>query len=76
MIRKKYMDKAFIQPYCSNSAELYSELESAIANHSIEDLLQCMGECSHRDVDITDPLPSSVSVQPVNPLSLIVQSHM
>merc|ERR1719342_535066 len=55
----KYMDKAFIQPYCTTPAELYSELESAIANHSIEDLLQCIGECAHLDVDITDPLPSS-----------------
>ena len=61
VIRMKYIDKAFIQPYCTTPAELYSELESAIANHSIEDLLQCVGECAHLEVDITDPLPSSVS---------------
>lgn len=59
VIRMKYMDKAFIQSYCTTPAELYSELESAIANHSIEDLLQCIGECAHLEVDITDPLPSS-----------------
>ena len=61
VIRMKYMDKAFLQRYCTTPAELYSELESAIANHSIEDLLQCVGECVHLEVDITDPLPSSVS---------------
>merc|ERR1719220_2374333 len=55
----KYIDKAFLQRYCTTPAELYSELESAIANHSIEDLLQCVGECVHLEVDITDPLPSS-----------------
>jgi len=59
VIKNKYVEKAFVQPYCDTPAQLYSELESAIANHSIEDLLQCLGECSHLDVDITDPLPSS-----------------
>ena len=59
VIRMKYMEKAFIQPYCTTATELYSELESAIANHSIDDLLQCIGECAHLEVDITDPLPSS-----------------
>ena len=61
VIRMKYMDKAFVQPFCNTASELYSELESAIANHSIEDLLQCVGECPHLEVEITDPLPSSVS---------------
>lgn len=59
VIRMKYMDKAFVRLYCTTPSELYCELESAISNHSIEDLLQCMGECPHLEVDITDPLPSS-----------------
>jgi len=59
MIRAKYIDKAFIQPYCSSARELYSELENAIDSHSIEDLLQCMGECQQLGCDLTDALPTS-----------------
>merc|ERR1719187_1279389 len=59
VIRMKYMDKAFLQRYCTTPAELYSELESAIANHSIEDLLQCMGECQQLGCDLTDAIPTS-----------------
>ena len=62
MIRAKYIDKAFIQPYCSSARELYSELENAIDSHSIEDLLQCMGECQQLGCDLTDALPTSVSI--------------
>ena len=62
MIRAKYIDRAFIQPYCSSARELYAELENAIDSHSIEDLLQCMGECQQFGCDLTDPLPTSVSI--------------
>jgi len=59
IIRAKYMEKAYIQPYCSSSKELFVELENAIDSHSIEDLLQCFTECQHLGLDITDPLPTS-----------------
>merc|ERR1719187_2162723 len=59
VIRMKYMDKAFVQPYNDTPAQLYSEIESAIANHSIEDLLQCMGECQQLGCDLTDAIPTS-----------------
>jgi len=59
IIRSKYVDKAFIQPYCSGARELYTELENAIDNHSIEDLLQCSAECPLLSCDLTDPLPTS-----------------
>lgn len=62
IIREKYMEKAFVQQYCSNAKEFYAEMENAIDSHSIEDLLQCQAECHHLGIDITDPLPSSVSV--------------
>ena len=60
-IHAKYMDKAFVQPYCSSPQELYAEIEQAIDSHNIYDLLQCLGECSQMSVDLTDPLPNSVS---------------
>eukprot|EP00092_Neocalanus_flemingeri_P011518 GFUD01012412.1.p1 GENE.GFUD01012412.1~~GFUD01012412.1.p1 ORF type:complete len:919 (+),score=159.22 GFUD01012412.1:108-2864(+) len=59
IIRAKYIDKAFIQPYCSSARELYAELENAIDSHSIDDLLQCMGECQQLGCDLTDALPTS-----------------
>merc|ERR1719323_390128 len=58
-IRAKYIDKAFIQPYCSNPRELYTELENAVDNHSLEDLLQVSAECQSLGCDLTDPLPNS-----------------
>ena len=60
-IRAKYIDRAFIQPYCSNARELVAELEAAIDNHSVEDLLQASAECQILGCDLTDPLPNSVS---------------
>ena len=60
-IRAKYIDKAFIQPYCSSPRELYTELENAVDNHSLEDLLQVSAECQSLGCDLTDPLPNSVS---------------
>jgi len=59
IIRAKYIDKAFIQPYCSSARELYAELENAIDSHSIDDLLQCMGECQQLGCDLTDAIPTS-----------------
>jgi len=58
-IRAKYIDRAFIQPYCSNARELVAELEAAIDNHSVEDLLQASAECQILGCDLTDPLPNS-----------------
>ena len=42
-IRAKYIDRAFVQSYCSNAQELYVELENAVDTHSLEDLLQFLG---------------------------------
>ncbi len=60
-IRAKYMEKAFIEPYCSSTRELYSELEQAIDSHNLLDLLQCFAEGTQLGVDLTDSLPNSVS---------------
>ena len=61
-IRAKYIDRAFIQPYCSSARELVTELEAAIDSHSLEDLLQASAECQILGCDLTDPLPNSVSL--------------
>jgi hypothetical protein len=61
-IKAKYEEKKFVQPYCSNAQEIYSELEQSIASHNLYDLLQVFAEASIHGVDLTDPLPSSVSV--------------
>ena len=55
------MDRAFIEPYCSSSRELYSELEQAIDSHNLLDLLQCFAEGTQLGVELTDSLPNSVS---------------
>ena len=68
-IRAKYIDRAFIQPYCSNARELVAELEAAIDNHSVEDLLQASAECQILGCDLTDPLPNSVSRERSNCVS-------
>ena len=60
-IRAKYIDRAFVQSYCSNAQELYIELENAVDTHSLEDLLQFSSECHLLGCDLTDPLPNSVS---------------
>ena len=58
-IRAKYMDRAYVQPYCSSARELYAELEAAVDTHSLEDLLQASAECHLLGCDLTDPLPNS-----------------
>ncbi|CAB4060108.1 ASAP [Lepeophtheirus salmonis] len=58
-IKSKYVDKKFVQPFCSNAGELLNELETAIDSQSIYDLLQVIGEAHLHGVDITDPLTSS-----------------
>jgi hypothetical protein len=63
------MDKAFIEPYCSSSRELYSELEQAIDSHNLLDLLQCFAEGTHLGVELTDSLPNSVSI--THPIEII-----
>ena len=58
-IRAKYSDRAYVQSYCSSARELYAELEAAVDNHSLEDLLQASAECHLLGCDLTDPLPNS-----------------
>lgn len=60
-IRAKYEEKRFVQSFCSNAQEVYSELEQSIASHNLNDLLQVFAEASHHGVDLNDPLPGSVS---------------
>ena len=62
-IRAKYIDRAFVQSYCSSAQELYVELENSVDTHSLEDLLQFSSECQLLGCDLTDPLPNSVSVR-------------
>ena len=35
-IRAKYVDKAFIDSFCSNQAEIYAEMEQAIHTHNLQ----------------------------------------
>lgn len=58
-IRAKYSDRAYVQSYCSSARELYAELEAAVDNHSLEDLLQASAECHLLGCELTDPLPNS-----------------
>ena len=60
-IKAKYEDKKFVEPLCSTSQEVLLELEAAIEEHSLYDVLRCLCEATHLGVDLTDPLPSSVS---------------
>ena len=60
-IKAKYEDKKFVEPLCSSSQEVLLELEAAIEEHSLYDVLRCLCEATHHGVDLTDPLPSSVS---------------
>ena len=50
-----------MEPLCSSSQEVLLELEAAIEEHSLYDVLRCLCEATHHGVDLTDPLPSSVS---------------
>jgi hypothetical protein len=61
-IKAKYEEKKFVQPYCSNAQEIYCELEQSIASHNLYDLLQTYAEAGIHGVDLTDPLPASVSI--------------
>ena len=61
-IKAKYEDKKFVEPLCSTSQEVLLELEAAIEEHSLYDVLRCLCEATHHGVDLTDPLPSSVSI--------------
>merc|ERR1711963_815509 len=58
-IKAKYEDKKFVEPLCSTSQEVLLELEAAIEEHSLYDVLRCLCEATHHGVDLTDPLPSS-----------------
>jgi len=58
-IKAKYEDKKFVETFCSNSQEVLLELEAAIEEHNLYDVLRCFCEATHHSVDLTDPLPSS-----------------
>ena len=60
-IKAKYEDKKFVESLCSNSQEVLLELEASIEEHNLYDVLRCFCEATHHGVDLTDPLPSSVS---------------
>ena len=46
--------------FCANSQEVLLELEAAIEEHSLYDVLRCFCEATNHGMDLTDPLPSSV----------------
>ena len=60
-IKAKYEERQFLRPLCNNQHELFSDLEAAIDTHNIYDLLQSVEEAPLHGVDVTDPLPTSVS---------------
>ena len=64
-IKAKYEDKKFVETFCANSQEVLLEIEAAIEEHSLYDVLRCFCEAAHHGVDLTDPLPSSVSFDPL-----------
>lgn len=59
-IKAKYEDKKFVETLFSNPQEVLLELEAAIEEHSLYDVLRCFCEAGAHGVDLTDPLPSSV----------------
>ena len=61
-IKAKYEERQFLRPLCNNQHELFSDLEAAIDTHNIYDLLQSVEEAPLHGVDVTDPLPTSVSL--------------
>jgi len=58
-IKAKYEDKKFVELFCANSQEVLLELEAAIEEHSLYDVLRCFCEATNHGMDLTDPLPSS-----------------
>ncbi len=62
-IKAKYEEKRFVKHFCSNTQEVFSDLEQAIDAHNLFDLLQAASEAAAHGVDITDPLPTSVSIK-------------
>ena len=60
-IRAKYEERRFVEPLCADATEVFADLEAAVDAHNIFDLLQATAEAAFHGVDITDPLPSSVS---------------
>ncbi|XP_049853397.1 arfGAP with SH3 domain, ANK repeat and PH domain-containing protein isoform X10 [Schistocerca gregaria] len=54
-IRAKYVEKKFVERTCSDECDLLSELEHAVNNKSLYNLLQVFAE----GVDLSAPLPSS-----------------
>ena len=61
IIKAKYEDKQFVKSYCANAQDVFERLQEAINEHSLIDLLRVYGEASRHGVELTDPLPTSVS---------------
>lgn len=57
-IRSKYLDRKFIKRYCRDEQELVGELEHAVNNQNLYQLLQVFAE----GADLTTELPTSVSI--------------
>lgn len=59
-IRAKYVEKKFTVRSCTDERDLLSDLEHAVNNKNLYNLLQVFAE----DVDLSASLPSSVSLLP------------
>ena len=56
-IRAKYVDKKYVMNTCADDKDLLSDLEHAVNNRDLPQLLQVYAE----HVDLAAPLPTSVS---------------
>lgn len=55
-IRAKYVDKRYVMNTCTDERDLLSDLEHAVNNRDLQQLLQVFAE----NVDLAAPLPTSV----------------
>lgn len=55
-IRAKYVDKRYVMSTCADERDLLSDLEHAVNNRDLQQLLQVFAE----NVDLAAPLPTSV----------------
>lgn len=55
-IRAKYVDKRYVMNTCADERDLLSDLEHAVNNRDLQQLLQVYAE----NVDLAAPLPTSV----------------
>ncbi|XP_054266404.1 arfGAP with SH3 domain, ANK repeat and PH domain-containing protein-like isoform X2 [Macrosteles quadrilineatus] len=66
-IRAKYLEKRFVKKTCSDEHELLSDLEHAVKNNHLRNLLQVFAE----GADLSAPLPSSDSEETALHLAVI-----